>query len=98
MSVPLDGNTMAGALGELFAVDVSAAVVECAGCGHTGVVAEVVVYADAPGMVARCPQCSGVLMRLVRSARSAWLDLGGVVCLRLNMPDVGDVAPGQARR
>ncbi len=67
MSVPLDGNTMAGALGELFAVDVSAAVVECAGCGHTGVVAEVVLYADAPGMVARCPQCSGVLMRLVRS-------------------------------
>ena len=49
MSVPLDGNTMAGALGELFAVDVSAAVVECAGCGHTGVVAEVVLYADAPG-------------------------------------------------
>ena len=55
MSVALDGNTMAGALGELFAVDVSVAVFECAGCGHAGVVAEVVVYADAPGMVGRCP-------------------------------------------
>ncbi len=55
MSVPLDGNVIAGALGEIFAVDVSLGVVECAGCGHTGVVAEVVVYADAPGMVARCP-------------------------------------------
>ena len=87
MSVPLDGNTMAGALGELFAVDVSVAVVECAGCGHAGVVAEVVVYADAPGMVARCPQCSDVLLRLVRSQNRAWLDMRGVACLRLDLPD-----------
>jgi hypothetical protein len=86
MGVPLDGNTMAGALGELFAVDVSVGVVECAGCGHTGVVAEVVVYADAPGMVARCPACSDVLLRLVRSDRRAWLDMSGVVSIRLDMP------------
>jgi len=85
MSVPLDGNTMAGALGELFAVDVSVAVFECAGCGHTGVVAEVVVYADAPGMVARCPACSDVLVRLVRSERRAWLDMSGVICLRIDI-------------
>jgi hypothetical protein len=85
MKVPLDGNTMAGALGELFAVDVSVAVIECAGCGHTGVVAEAVVYADAPGMVARCPECSDVLMRLVRSDRRAWFDMSGVVCLRIDI-------------
>jgi hypothetical protein len=85
MTVPLDGNTMAGALGDLFAVDVSAAVVECAGCGHSGVVAEVVVYADAPGMVARCPACSDVLLRLVRSDRRAWLSMSGVVCLRVDI-------------
>lgn len=87
MSVPLDGNTMAGALNELFAVDVSVASVQCAGCGHTGVVAEVVVYADAPGMVARCPECSSVLLRLVRSDHRAWLDMSGAVCLRLDMPE-----------
>jgi hypothetical protein len=87
MSVPLDGNTIAGALGELFVADVSVAVVECAGCGHTGVVAEAVVYADAPGMVARCPECSDVLLRLVRSQRRAWLDLSGVVCIRLDLPE-----------
>jgi hypothetical protein len=87
MGVPLDGNTMAGALGELFAVDVSVAVVQCAGCGHTGVVAEVVVYADAPGMVARCPECSDVLLRLVRTQNRAWLDMSGVVCLRLEIPE-----------
>jgi ribosomal protein S27E len=85
MNVALDGNTMAGALGELFTVDVSAAVVECASCGHTGVVAEIVVYADAPGMVGRCPECSDVLLRLVRSDRRAWLDMRGVVCLRIDL-------------
>jgi len=85
MTVPLDGNTMAGALGELFAVDVSVAVIECAGCGHSGVVAAAVVYADAPGMVARCPACSDVLLRLVRSENRAWLDMSGVTCLRLDM-------------
>jgi ribosomal protein S27E len=85
MGVPLDGNTMAGALGEVFAVDVTAAVVECASCGHTGVVAEVVVYADAPGMVGRCPECSDVLIRLVRSDRRAWLDLSGVVSMRIDI-------------
>ena len=86
MSIPLDGNVIAGALGEIFAVDVSLGVVECAGCGHAGLVAEVVVYADAPGMVARCPECSDVLLRLVRSEHRAWLDMSGVVCLRLDLP------------
>jgi Family of unknown function (DUF6510) len=85
MSVALDGNTIAGALGELFAVDVSVAVFECAGCGHSDVVAKVVVYADAPGMVGRCPQCFDVLLRLVRSERKAWLDMSGMVCLRMDI-------------
>jgi Family of unknown function (DUF6510) len=87
MNIPLDGNVIAGALGELFAFDVSLAVAKCAGCGHTGLVAEVVVYADAPGMVARCPGCSDVLFRLVRAPNRAWLDMSGVVSLRLDVPD-----------
>jgi len=33
----LDGNAMAGALGEVFAVDVTAAVGRCDGCGAVGV-------------------------------------------------------------
>ena len=35
----LDGNAMAGDLAEIFGVDVTAAVVTCAGCGRVGVVA-----------------------------------------------------------
>jgi hypothetical protein len=85
MSVPLDGNAIAGALGELFAVDVSVAALECGGCGMEGVVAEVVVYIDAPGFVARCRGCDHVLFRLVQAPDRAWLDLRGVSYLRLDV-------------
>jgi Family of unknown function (DUF6510) len=87
MSIPLDGNAIAGALGEIFAVDVTIAVAECAQCGSTGAVAEVLVYLDGPGAVGRCPACDAVLFRLVRGPNRAWLDLRGVVCLRLDLPD-----------
>jgi ribosomal protein S27E len=87
MSIPLDGNVMVGALEELFSFDVSVAVVECAGCGHSGAVAAVVVYTDAPGMVARCPGCTDVLFRLVRAPDRVWLDMRGSLCLRVDMPD-----------
>jgi len=32
----LDGNAAAGMLGELFAVDITAAIGQCNGCGRTG--------------------------------------------------------------
>ena len=79
----LDGNALAGPLREIFAVDVSAAMSRCAGCGLVGPVATLRVYTQAPGMVARCPRCAGVVLRLVRGPDSAWLDLRGAVSLRI---------------
>jgi hypothetical protein len=81
-----DGNALAGPLAELFAVDVTVAEAQCAGCGATGSVAALRVYSRAPGYVARCPSCSEVVMRLVRSTDAAWLDLRGAVRLRVPMP------------
>jgi hypothetical protein len=37
-------------------------------------------------MVARCPTCDAVLLRLVRGPDRAWLDLRGVTSLQLAMP------------
>ena len=51
----LDGNAAAGALREVFAVDLTAAIGQCAGCGDRGVFAQAHLYVDAPGMVARPP-------------------------------------------
>jgi hypothetical protein len=80
-----DGNALAGPLSELFAVDVTAAEGHCTNCGATGPIAQLRVYGPAPGLVARCPECSQVVMRLVRGEDSAWLDLRGTVSLHFRL-------------
>jgi hypothetical protein len=86
MSDHLDGNMLAGALGELFTVDITAAIARCASCGTSSAVAQAHVYPDAPGLVARCPSCGEVVLRLVRGPDRAWLDLRGITCLQLAVP------------
>jgi hypothetical protein len=86
MAAYLDGNVLGGTLGEVFAVDVTAAVGRCASCGVAGPLGAAPVYPDAPGLIARCPACGEVILRLVRSADRAWLDLRGVTVLELSLP------------
>jgi uncharacterized protein DUF6510 len=86
MITPLDGNVLAGPLGELFAVDITSAMGQCASCGARNPMAMARVYVDAPGMVARCRSCDAVIVRLVRSADQAWLDMQGISSLQLRMP------------
>jgi Family of unknown function (DUF6510) len=87
MNDELDGNSLGGALGEIFAVDLTTALARCAGCAAVSAVAEVHVYSDAPGWVARCPECEGVLFRVVRAPNRAWIEMRGVVRLEIAMPD-----------
>ena len=86
MSSHLDGNVLGGALGELFTVDITAATGRCASCGTVSAIAQTHVYPDAPGVVARCPGCSGIMLRLARGPGRAWLDLRGISCLELTLP------------
>ena len=81
-----DGNALAGPLLEVFAVDVTAAVGRCASCGLAGPVASLRLYTQAPGLVARCPGCEAVVLRLVRGPDRVWLDLRGAVCLEIPVP------------
>lgn len=83
----VDGNELAGALRELFAIDVTVARGRCAGCGRESTVAETVVFSRAPGLVARCPGCESVLLRVVRAPDRAWLDLRGMTCLEFSLPN-----------
>jgi hypothetical protein len=76
-----DGNALAGPLQDVFRIDVTAAVAGCRNCGWTGPMAEVRVFDHAPGVVARCPVCDQVLLRLVRGPGCAWLDLRGLTDL-----------------
>ena len=79
----LDGNAAAGALREVFAVDLTTAVGQCAGCGDSGVFAEARLYLDAPGMVARCKVCDDVLVRVVSTPNDTYLDFRGLTYLRV---------------
>jgi len=45
------------------------------------------VFDHAPGVVARCPTCGQVLVRLVRGSGRAWLDLRGLAYLQLPVPE-----------
>ncbi len=79
----LDGNMLAGPLSEIFAVDVTTAVGRCVSCGQSNPLAALHVYADAPGLVARCPGCLHVVLRMVREPSGVWLDMRGCYSLRI---------------
>ena len=53
----------------------------------TAAMAVVRVFDHAPGVVARCPACDQVLLRLVRGPGRAWLDLRGLTYLQLPAPE-----------
>jgi hypothetical protein len=78
-----DGTTLAGPLQDVFRAEVTTAIGRCAGRGRTAPVAQVRVFDHAPGVVARCPACDQVLLRLVRGPGRAWLDLRGLGYLQV---------------
>jgi ribosomal protein S27E len=82
-----DGNALASPFHDLFRVELTTAVGRCTGCGRTAPMAEARVFDHAPGVVARCPVCDQVLLRLVHGRGRAWLDLRGLVYLQLAVPD-----------
>jgi hypothetical protein len=74
----LDGNAIAGQLVEVFGTELTTARGVCASCGASGLVAELVVYLQAPGTVVRCRSCSAVLMVLVTARGTTCVDLRGL--------------------
>jgi hypothetical protein len=62
----LDGNAAAGLLSEIFVAEMTTARGTCAKCGATNVLAAAQLYMHAPGAVLRCPNCTAVLMCVVR--------------------------------
>jgi Family of unknown function (DUF6510) len=78
MTAPLDGNSLAGVMLTLAGSDVTTAICQCDGCATVMPMAQVVLYVEAPGTVARCPGCDHVLVRITQSAERSWLDLRGV--------------------
>jgi Family of unknown function (DUF6510) len=80
----LDGNAAAGELSRIFVMDVTAAEGQCAHCGATKRFAEAHLYMQSPGVVARCPVCEHVLLRLVNVRERVFLDMRGMRYLGLD--------------
>ena len=80
----LDGNAAAGELSRIFAMDITNAEGQCANCNARRRFAEAHVYMEGPGVVARCPVCEHVLLRLANTRERAFLDVRGMTYLSLD--------------
>jgi hypothetical protein len=81
----LDGNAAAGILSEVFTAEMTTAIGTCASCGATNAFGAVQLYAQAPGAVLRCPNCTAMLMCLVRVPQGGMVvDLSGLRRIRIN--------------
>jgi ribosomal protein L37E len=62
---PLDGNSIAGTLFNLFGREMTTASGTCRHCGAVALIAELRVYGQAPGAVVRCRRCGQVVFVVV---------------------------------
>ena len=74
----LDGNAIGGLLLEVFGMEMTTATATCGHCGAVGLVAELMVYLQAPGTVVRCPACGQVLMVFSQVRSMNCVDLSGL--------------------
>ena len=79
----LDANAVAGMLEELFGADMTVADSKCAACGREGEVGTLLAYTMAPGVVLRCPACSAVMLRMVKTPRGMLVEAKGLAYLRM---------------
>ena len=73
----LDGNAIGGLLLEVFGAEMTTATGTCGHCGAVAQVAELVVYLEAPGTVARCRTCESVVLVIVEARGVKCVDLRG---------------------
>jgi Family of unknown function (DUF6510) len=79
----LDGNAIGGLLLEVFGAEMTTATGTCGHCGAVAQVAELVVYLEAPGTVARCRTCDSVLLVIVEARGVKCVDLRGLAAVEM---------------
>jgi Family of unknown function (DUF6510) len=79
MAGELDGNAIGGLLIDVFGAEMTTAPTVCPSCGASAVLAQAAVYLRAPGTVARCHGCSGVLIVVATVRGIACVDSRGLV-------------------
>ena len=77
----VDGNAAAGVLAALFGGDITAVPGRCTHCGHVHMIGELNAYVRGPGTVLRCPDCHGVVLRVVETPEATYVDARGAAYL-----------------
>jgi hypothetical protein len=77
----LDGNAVAGLLHEIFNTEMTVVPICCASCGREGELGSLQAYMHGPGVVLRCPACEQIVLRIVQTPRTTYLDARGTVYL-----------------
>lgn len=77
----VDGNAVLGALSLFFGRSMDEATLTCRDCEDTHPVATTAVYRRAPGIVVRCPGCSGAEMVIVSIRRRLRVTMPGISAL-----------------
>ena len=73
----VDGNAIGGALLEHFGIEMTTASGRCGHCGNRAQIAELRVYLRAPGAVARCRKCGGVVLVVIERPERTEVNLHG---------------------
>jgi hypothetical protein len=80
----LDGNALAGVLGEVFVHEMTSARIACDGCGEVEPIGAEHAYVQTPGVVLRCRHCEDVLLVITQRGgryllgfkETRWLQIG----------------------
>lgn len=79
----LDGNAVGGMLFQVFGAEMTATPAECGNCGAEHEMGALLAFTQAPGIVMRCPICESVMVRMVATSDTIYLDARGVAALRI---------------
>jgi hypothetical protein len=80
----LDGNAVAGALREVFAVEMTTALVTCASCGASDALGALRVHRGA-GVVMRCRGCDAVVLTMAGDGARMRIGLAGARMLQIGL-------------
>ena len=80
----LDGNAVAGMLGQVFTAEMTTATMTCGNCGMAGAVGAMHVFRGA-GIVMRCPHCDNVVAKIVEAGPRIWMNFGGMQALEITL-------------
>ena len=83
VAMRVDGNAVAGTLGEIFIHEMTTARIACGGCGEVEPIGAEHAYMRAPGIVVRCCHCGAVLLVVTRPGGRYLLGTGGATWLEV---------------